>query len=308
MKANKSLLRVLSAIIALTLLLSLAACGDKPSSSSSGSIIENSSSLPSSSSASSSSESSSSETSSSDSSSSGSSSGSSSASSIAKETRKPADIQADLLKKMVAHHQNNQDTVGWLYFPGTTINEAAVQTVDNKYYERRNNLAKQDFNGCYYMDYRWTPGSRDQISLNTVIYGHAMSDDPNGVKFGQLHKLQDLQFAKDNQFIYFSTPQSEMIWQVFAVFDTTTSFFYNVPTNTGAEHLNVINGARSRSKYIYDVPVAVTDKILTLSTCTYRYDKGFPNKYRYVVMAKLLEKGATPTPAKVEANPSPAAP
>lgn len=307
---NNTALRMLSLALVVVMTLSLAACGDKPSSESSGSIIENSSSISSSSSSSSSSsDSSSSEESSSDSSGSIDSSGSTSASnSIPKETRKPADIQKDILSKMVSHHQQNPDTVGWLYLPNTTINEAVVQTIDNDYYLRRNSLTKDNFNGCYYADFRGVIGNRTNLPKNSVLYGHSMSDDPNGVKFGQLNKYLDKKFAEENQFIYFSTPESDMIWQIFAVMDTTTAFNYNNPNPTDAELLNIINGARGRSKFNFDVKVGSTDKIVTLSTCTYRYDKNYPNKYRFVVMAKLLEKGAAPTPAKVEVNPSVKAP
>ena len=50
------------------------------------------------------------------------------------------------------------------------------------------------------------------------------------------------------------------------------------------------------SFYDYDVEVTSNDKILTLSTCTYRLADDtklhYPNDYRYVVMAKLLPADA----------------
>ncbi|MEG1204832.1 MAG: class B sortase [Angelakisella sp.] len=298
--------RVLSLLLVTMMVLTLAACGDKPSSKpSSDAIIENSSSIPS---ESSSSESSSSESSSESSSSSSSSSTSSSSSSVPKDTRSPADIQKDLLSKMVAVHKQNDDTVGWLYVPGTTINEATVQTVDNEYYLRRNYLTKQDFNGCYYVDFRANMGNRTNLSKNAVIYGHSMDDNPDGTKFSQMKKYLNKDFAQENQFIYFSTPESDMVWQVFAVFYTDVSLNYNNPNPETAEYQNLINDVRKRSLHNFDVPVTAKDNILTLSTCTYVYDKNYPNNYRYVVMAKLLDKGAAQTPAKVETNPSPKAP
>lgn len=306
---NKLPMRISALVIVVVMTLSLAACSKDPASQpSSGTIISNSSSLSSSSSSQSSSQSSGSSDSSSSESGSGSST-SGSSSGIVTDTRAPSVIQAELLTKMVAHHQQNQDTVGWLYFPGTEINEAVVQAVDsNDTYLRRNSYGKEDFYGCYYVDFRGIATNREELSKNTVIYGHSMSDDPNSVKFGQLNKLLDIKFAEANQFIYFSTPESEMVWQIFAVFDTKINFIYNNPNATDAELLNIINGARSRSKYNYDVSVSAKDHILTLSTCTYRIAKEYPNDYRYVVMAKLLDKGATPTPTKVEVNPSIAQP
>lgn len=302
--SNNLFRRGLSLLLVTIMVLAMAACGDKPTSKpSSDSIIENSSSIPSSSSTSSSSSDS---TSSSESSTSSSSSSSSSA--IPKETRTPTEIQKDLLTKMVATHKQNPDTVGYLYVPGTTINEVAVQTVDNDYYLRRNYLGKQDFNGCYYVDFRANAGSRTNLSKNTVIYGHSMDDNPDGTKFSQLKKYLDKGFATENQFIYYSTPESGMVWQIFAVFYTNKYQNYNNPNPEPAELQNLITDVRKRSLHNFDVPVSSSDKILTLSTCTYVYDKDYPNDFRYVVMAKLLPDGAALTPAKVETNPSPKAP
>lgn len=301
---NKNTIRrVLSLLLVTVMVLSLAACGDKPvSKPSSDDIIESSNVIPSS-------ESETSETSDSTSASDSSTSSSgSSPASLPKETRTPAEIQKDLLTKMVATHKQNEDTVGWLYVPGTTINEASVQTVDNDYYLRRNYLGKQDFNGCYYVDFRANSGSRSNLSKNTVIYGHSMDENPDGTKFSQMKKYLDKGFATENQFIYYSTPESGMVWQVFAVFYTDTSHNYNNPNPETAEFQNLITEVRKRSLHNFDVPVTTNDKILTLSTCTYVYDKKYPNIYRYVVMAKLVPEGAALTPAKVETNPSPKAP
>ena len=70
----------------------------------------------------------------------------------------------------------------------------------------------------------------------------------------------------------------------------------------------MVNDARQRSQFNFDTTVGANDKILTLSTCTYVYDAGYPNDYRYVVMAKLMDKNAEQTAVKVEKNPSPKAP
>ncbi|MEG1943503.1 MAG: class B sortase, partial [Angelakisella sp.] len=115
-------------------------------------------------------------------------------------------------------------------------------------------------------------------------------------------------FAADNQFIYFSTPESGMVWQVFAVFYTTSRQNYNDPNPTSADYQSLLTDVRKRSMHNFDVPVTTNDKILTLSTCTYLNGSEWPNEYRYVVMAKLLPEGAALTPAKVETNPSPKAP
>lgn len=52
--------------------------------------------------------------------------------------------------------------------------------------------------------------------------------------------------------------------------------------------MNIITEAQQRSEYVYDVPVNGEDKILTLSTCSYKY--GRRDDVRFVVMAKLVDE------------------
>ncbi len=289
---------LLAMVMAITMVLALAACGDP----------EPAPSEDESSKTSSSSKSSSSSTSSSSSSSDSSQSGSDS-----KPQMTPAEIQKHMLNGMVAHYAKNEDTVGWIYVPNTTIDEVVVQAIgdsSNDYYMRRDNLKNQNFDGCYFMDFRAYIGSRDKLSKNTVIYGHSMDDNPEGKLFSQLKKYLDLDFAKANPYIYFSTPESEMVWQIFAVFYTEVGFNYIEPNPSNTDFLNIITDARKRSQFNFDVDVTANDKILTLSTCTYHIVPTYPNDYRYVVMAKLLPKGTEPTgdAVKVEVNPSIKAP
>ena len=292
MNLKKNGKTLLALLLAVTMVLALAACGsDSPDP------------VPSSS------EESSSSSESSGSSSSDSSSDSSSSSDPNKPT--PAEIQKKMLTGMVNHYAKNEDTVGWLHVPGTTIDEVVVQAIgdsSNDYYMRRTNLKQENFDGCYFVDFRGHMGSRDKLSKNTVIYGHSMDDNPESNRFSQLKKYLDIDFAKENGTIYFSTPDSEMLWQVFAVFYTDTSFNYIEPNLSNADFMNVVNSARKRSQFNFDVDVTANDKILTLSTCTYKFTASYPNNYRYVVMAKLLPVGATPGEVKVEVNPAPQAP
>lgn len=226
----------------------------------------------------------------------------------------PAEIQKKMLDGMVAHFARNEDTVGWIYVPNTTINEVVVQAIgdsSNDYYMRRSNLKQENFNGCYFVDFRANMGERKELSKNTVIYGHSMDDNPDGKLFSQLKKYLNINHAKANPYIYFSTPKSEMVWQVFAVFYTDVSFNYIEPNPSNADFINIITDARKRSTFNFDVDVTSNDKILTLSTCTYTIDPNYPNDYRFVIMAKLLPAGTSPAngaTVNVEVNPSIKAP
>ena len=293
MKNHSSLRTLVCLVLAVALTLAVAACGgdpaESPSSDDGGSLISSGSS-------------------SKTSSSSGSSSTSGSDSSNSEGTASTGNVQKDMLTKMAAFAQKNEDTVGWLTVPGTTIDEVVVQAPDNDYYLRRNNMKQSDFNGCYYADYRTNLGTRKDLSKNVVIYGHSMDDNPDGARFSQLKKYLDIEYCKQNPYLYFSTPEAELTWQIFAVYYTDINFDYIDPNPDAAKFTNMVSEMKQRSQFVFDVDVSATDTILTLSTCTYKETTNRSN-YRYVVQAKLLPAGASlTTPVKVEVNPSPKSP
>lgn len=201
-------------------------------------------------------------------------------------------------------------TYGWLTAPGTTIDDAVMYSSESNdvYLEQRINYeGKASKAGLIFADYRDNLGNRNELGRNTVIYGHNMElwGSNNGKRFSQLLKYADLDFAKNNQFITFSTPTDEMVWQVFAVFYTDTNLDY-VDTDPSDEKLMfIVSEAGQRTENFFDVEVTPKDKILTLSTCA--YDFGVVTK-RFVVMAKLLNSDAVLQPAEVIKNEKPKLP
>ncbi len=226
------------------------------------------------------------------------------------ETSMPANAPGSFLDQILDFHAQNNDTVGWLYVPGTDINESVVQSSDNDYYLRRTNLKAVDQYGSYFADYECN-FANGNLPTNTIIYGHSMetNDDPNGSRFSQLKRYLDQDFAEANPYIYFSTPEEDLVYKIFSVMYTTTYFNYIDPEPTSTEFLAVINEARVASQFNYPVEVNATDSIIALSTCTYAFDSRYPNRYRYVVFGRLVRPGEeTPATVDIEVNPSPKAP
>lgn len=206
----------------------------------------------------------------------------------------------------------NDEIVGWLRIDDTEIDGAVVQAENNTKYERLNEWGEYSWTGTFFADYECNFTGREELSKNTVIYGHNVhyDDDMNGERFSQLFHFTDQDFARNHPYVYFSiagdaaengeNTSDDMVWQVFAVFYTTTDFDYirinkdyRDPSQgeiTDAQLMNIITEARDRSEYDYDVQVSPTDKILTLSTCSYKY--GRRDDVRFVVMAKLVEEDA----------------
>lgn len=275
MKKN-ALLRLLALVLALTMLLSVAGCGGNTSSE------PETSSEP--------------------------------ASESESEPEVPQRELVFLTDKVTEGQKRNSDTIGWLQVPGTTIDDAVIQYTDNSYYLRLDEDKNYSVFGCYFADYGSTlDKGREGLSRNTIIYGHSdYKDDPNGKKFSQLFHYTDLEYLKQNPYIYFSTEEDDMVWQVFAVFYTDVWFNYIQPNPTADGMTEILKEAQARNEYLIDLDVTAEDKILTLSTCTGKYNGHlYPNgdyaNYRFVVMAKLLDSNTVPeectTPMSV--NPSP---
>lgn len=223
------------------------------------------------------------------------------------------------VKQVREKYELNSDTVGWLDVPGTHINDVVVCRDDpndlNKYYYRRNFQKEWSFNGLFYADFRnrFGEGKADELSKNTVIYGHTMSEDYNGVMFAPIYYFTSEDFAKETPYIYFSTMKEDLVWEVFSVFYSTVSLPYNRPDLEPQAHAEMIKEVRARSLYNYDTEVTADDKLLTLSTCTYRVPGvgkvSYPNNYRYVIMAKMVSRAdADKTEAAFTKNPAPKAP
>ena len=130
------------------------------------------------------------------------------------------------------------------------------------------------------------------MSDNTIIYGHntaVSQDDPNGLDFAQLLRFTDEEFAASHPYIFFSTGEEDMVWEIFAVMYTDTKFRYIEMIDNQIDTL--VSEGKARSEFLYDVEVdPINDKILTLSTCTAKYGYvGGEARGRFVVMARLVD-------------------
>lgn len=227
----------------------------------------------------------------------------------------------DRKEQLTADIAKNSDIVGWLQVPNTKIDAPVVQGNDNSYYLRRTYYGESNQLGCYFADYEGSFGATSaDLMRNTVIYGHNIDygpgaanfvpganvgtdavDEKDGERFSQLYHYADMEWAKENPYLYFHMPEEELMWEVFAVSYVPTSFNYiqilkdskvsKTEGITGEQMMTIVKEARERSEYDYDVEVNEDDKILTLSTCTYKYGKN--KNIRFIVMAKLVTEEDT---------------
>lgn len=187
----------------------------------------------------------------------------------------------------------NQDFVGYIKIDELSIGLPVVQSEEENYYLRRNIYKQKSKYGCPYV-----PSDNDMVNLdrNTVIYGHNMSD---GSIFAPLNKYKTLDGYKSAPVIEFDTIYGTYKWKIVAAFISNANpeqddgyvFPYNfTKLENDDSFMNYIECLKERSLYDTGVDVLPTDKILTLSTCTYDFDDG-----RFAVVARLVRPGESET-------------
>lgn len=219
----------------------------------------------------------------------------------------------------------NGDTKAYLYVPNTNMNYPIVQGKDNVYYEKRKfngqNLPNNNWRNyqetAVYLDYRVKLGKTwEDSSNNIVLYGHnwnnlrknelAIGNYPQYQMFAQLPSYTNMEFAKNNPYIYFSTGEMEGIWKVFAVGyceSDPTNFPFNSPNINGKTLVELGKEWEKRSLYKLDVDVKEDDQIITLATCTRVYGKEIGGAQTYAVVARRLRPGESDTtPVNIVAN------
>lgn len=218
---------------------------------------------------------------------------------------------ADNRQKLADFKTKNNDTVAWLEITNSNINDPVLQAGDNDYYLRKTEYKKYDVFGCYFADYECSMGpDAASLSQNTIIYGHSNSrENPNGRRFEQLFKYRDIEFLKKNPVIYLSLQNENVAFEVFAVFYTTTDFYYITTTPFTDDFDDFTKQISEKNEYIFNGgKITKNDKILTLSTCAYRYDKGKTGNHRFVVMGRMLKKGENLRFTEIKRNPNPKRP
>lgn len=181
----------------------------------------------------------------------------------------------------------NADIYAWIYVPDTGVDYPVLQHAsDNDYYLNHNIDGSTGYPGCIYSeDYN----TRDFTDIHTVLYGHNLKDN---TMFSTLHNFEDEDFFDQDHFIFIYTQDDVFVYQIFAAyeypgihlldnFDYTNEYVYE-------DYLKAIFETQDRVANVReDVPVAVQDKIITLSTCTEDHDSGL----RFLVAGVLINAG-----------------
>lgn len=165
----------------------------------------------------------------------------------------------------------------WIEVDNTNISYPVLQGKDNNYYlDKDINLNKLS-SGSIFMDYR----NDFNTDKNILIYGHNMK---NKTMFSQLEKFKSNDFFNENNKVIIKTSDKQYTYEVFSAYYVKSSFNYLLPSfDDDVAYRDYLDTAKSMSLTKSDLDVTVSDKIITLSTCSYE-----SKDTRTVVHAKLI--------------------
>lgn len=188
-----------------------------------------------------------------------------------KQYEKMQDINLDALR------ERNPEVVGWIRIPGSVLDYPIMQGADNEYYLNHAWNNSNSYSGSIFLESRNQPSFAE---YNTIVYGHNMR---NGSMFATLREYRREKFLKKRPYVYIKTDAGVFRYEIFASFDAPLdSPVYGLSFNQEETKVNLLKFAMENSVIETGVQPELTDRILTLSTCT---NTGYST--RWVVMARL---------------------
>ena len=180
----------------------------------------------------------------------------------------------------------NPDVVGWISLPDTVIDyPVLLAPADSPDYYLTHDW--QDHVTKYGSIFMLQSGLAAAGRKNTILYGHSMKD---GRMFAALLKYESLSFYRSHPVVLFQEGDQKVYWKIFAVIKVNTEpsqgqpFDYQKPSYSSEhEFLDYLYQVRISSIFNLPVDLSPSDRMITLSTCSYEF-----SGFRTVVFARQV--------------------
>ena len=172
----------------------------------------------------------------------------------------------------------NDDCVAWICIEGTAVNYPVVQGSDNSYYLKHLFNGKWNSAGCIFLDSRVSDVISDRHS---IIYGHHMKD---GTMFSGLTKYKKQDYYDAHPEGLLITPEQTYRIEFFAGYVASVEDpAWKIGFESDEEYEDWLKDIKEHSVFTSSIIPAVTDKVVTLSTCSYEFDNA-----RFVLHAVIV--------------------
>lgn len=165
--------------------------------------------------------------------------------------------------ELMPFKKQNPDTVGWLYYPDFRINGPILQDDDNRYYARHTFSGERDAAGSIFLD---CMASDDFDDMHTVVYGRGAQD--MGM-FGGLEGIREMHEEELSPYFWIFTQEGTSTYRVVSWYesDAEEDTFQTV-FEDAEDYSGFLSYIQDRAEEGMDADLAVSDRILTLSTWT----------------------------------------
>ena len=162
-------------------------------------------------------------------------------------------IDFDKLKKI------NEDIVGWIYIPGTSISYPILY---GSKYEHLDYKGNYSICGSIFLTDDEVKNLTDQ---NPILYGHHMRD---GSMFGTLYRFKDKEFGKKHQEIQIYTSEKITVYSLYSVCQTDKyGEEYQSKFESNKLFQKYVEKMKRKSLYLSGEKTEQTESLVTLSTC-----------------------------------------
>lgn len=182
----------------------------------------------------------------------------------------------------------NSDIYAWLEVPGTVINYPVLCASDQSdaFYLDHNVDRQYSAAGSIYSEKK---NGRAFSDRNTILYGHNQADHS---MFGELYYFEREDFFNEQKEFYIYLPDRILTYTVFAAYEYDDRHLLNSFDYTDdavwAAYLENAQNPKSFKVMTRDMDLKLTDRIVTLSTCT-----DFNPNARYLVQGVLTNEQPT---------------
>ena len=162
--------------------------------------------------------------------------------------------------------QINPDVVAWLTIEGTNVNYPVVQGSDNSYYLNHQFDKRKNTAGCPFLD---AANSADFRDLNSVIYGHYMN---SGAMFANIARYKQQSYYDEHPTGMLITPDGCRTIRFFS------GYVSDVEANAWDREFSPedyplwLEELVEKSCFSSDTAPSPSDRVITLSTCSYEFE------------------------------------
>lgn len=196
---------------------------------------------------------------------------------LSKTVRVLSQLDMDALRKV------NDNVLGWIYIPDSSVNYPLLAYADNEYGLHHAWDGSENSAGSIFLECK---NSRDFSDFNTLIYGH---NNRNGTMFSELVNYSDEEYLNSHRSVYIVTDDWVRRYEVFSVYEAdVVSDTYRLYFEDDGRKQSSLDLYTSSTDIETGIIPNTDDHILTLSTCMNYVTNGT----RWVVQTVLAEEFA----------------